>query len=1259
MFTLIKKVGDYLLGPTKEDQDSDVIDIDSIISVIEKETVANVKINPVAPEGTDHNVCQQRIGTVTALHENSGLIDGQFFFDLRDVHIDKLKVGDRVEYLAFRHQENEEWRVRKIYSIIEDTWDTHNASNIGDEFFSKQSEISQIKSKSCMGRSIVGKVSERNGREIIINPEKIRCNLDDVSAEFTPLKGDWVVLEALVEINEEVCDLGGEVLEVQKISSLRSRIVTGNVTQWNPEGTGMGVIDKNVFFFKDSCEPGYLPCLGDKVVAEAIESEQANCNWRALTVVPLLFSEKNGKYSLQANGIVNATKNAFRDADVLLQDKNDITITENLEFGSIKLGERKEIIAVVKNSGTYKQILLRGKFHSCKNQSQFFLQSPKLEEHVVIYPGQTVDFHFSCKGRFIGHSSELFVFTFKGFKIGRNLQVEVKETVQDSSLFLGRNENVKNHFQKRIYDPRNRGIRIAGQRPIKPPAFVPVKLGVFPVPDRFWDVVLGSNNEKRFFEDIEMDLQTVAPCLMSDLNISNYTDRFHTLLYLEEIQNAINMQNYDVKRACFRLAGPSGEFLALAIPGLAERRPSLLLGDKVIATNPFEEQDERRVEYEGFIHKVFSSEIWVKFNSNFHSSYNGGEYNVTFTFSRTSYRRCHAALNLALTHLGPQMLFPTKINLQPPQLHIKEQEHNYSDNQYNNLSISETGKGTFKNFSNISPPLTELSVVERLFGMKNSPGMDSSEEQTNKENFEIPVADGKNSECVGRNLEIFKTDKNTLKNEPFPDFQKRNLRWFNSFLNRYQKDTVLNILNGEARPLPYVIFGPPGTGKTVTLVEAILQILTLLPDSRMLVATPSNSSANLIAERLLDSGMLVPGDLVRLVGYHCIEEGTIPERLVPYSTTGDIRLLRGEDNMPRPLGEPLKLSSNAKTLGRHRITIGTCVALGQLYIMGFKRGHFTHVLVDEAGQATEPEIMIPLSFIHTSCGQVVLAGDPMQLGPVIISPSALKMGLAESFLVRLLHRAPYQRDLQGFPDTDGYNPRLVTKLAMNYRSVPEILNVPNALFYNSYLQPQVSQTVGPEADILSLLAEELPKRSKEKGGPPAVVFHGIRGNNYQEEGSPSWFNPQEAVQVMYYVNVLYSVGLLPEDIGIITPYQKQVQKLRSMLEEFEVPIPKIGSVEEFQGQERKVIILSAVRSTPSLVKTDIYHSLGFIASPKRLNVALTRARALLIILGNPHLLARDPYWRSMLNFCVEQGSYTGCDLPTNYTSYTEIDEDED
>lgn len=103
-----------------------------------------------------------------------------------------------------------------------------------------------------------------------------------------------------------------------------------------------------------------------------------------------------------------------------------------------------------------------------------------------------------------------------------------------------------------------------------------------------------------------------------------------------------------------------------------------------------------------------------------------------------------------------------------------------------------------------------------------------------------------------------------------------------------------------------------------------------------------------------------------------------------------------------------------------------------------------------------------------------------------------------------------------------------------------------------------------------------------------------------------------------------------------------------MLLELDVDLPKVGSVEEFQGQERKVIILSAVRSASNFVSEDIKHALGFVASPRRLNVAITRARALLIILGNPELLSQDPYWRSVLIYCIERGSYTGSNFLSSY-----------
>lgn len=114
------------------------------------------------------------------------------------------------------------------------------------------------------------------------------------------------------------------------------------------------------------------------------------------------------------------------------------------------------------------------------------------------------------------------------------------------------------------------------------------------------------------------------------------------------------------------------------------------------------------------------------------------------------------------------------------------------------------------------------------------------------------------------------------------------LEWFNKHLNFYQKEAVRNILLGVARPLPYLIFGPPGTGKTVTLIETILQLLRLMPDSRILVGTPSNSAADVLAMRLIDSGLLKPGDLIRYVAHKCVLDNSIPAKLVPYCATADL-----------------------------------------------------------------------------------------------------------------------------------------------------------------------------------------------------------------------------------------------------------------------------------------------------------------------------------------------------------------------------------
>ena len=507
------------------------------------------------------------------------------------------------------------------------------------------------------------------------------------------------------------------------------------------------------------------------------------------------------------------------------------------------------------------------------------------------------------------------------------------------------------------------------------------------------------------------------------------------------------------------------------------------------------------------MHKVKSSEVLLKFNQRFHDSYNCEECQVSFKCSYSSIGRCHSALNLAVINLGSDILFPTRVVEKDAQIDLQEPEISSEKQPKGRILTSNENESTWSLCSNTSVASDassesiatwspRISVAERLFHAKPSP--DKVEVQT-------------------------------------AQLKKRKLVWYNKKLNYFQKEAVRNIVKGVARPLPYVIFGPPGTGKTITLCETILQILTMIPESRLLVATPSNSSANLISERLLDSGVLKPGDLVRLVAHHCLENDKIPERLIPYCATGNLAaewsIAKRNDYAP----DKSKINCTMSVIGRHRITVGTCVALGLLYNMGFPRGHFTHILVDEAGQATEPEIMIPLTFVHSSSGQIILAGDPMQLGPVVNSKIASHFGYGESFLSRLLQQFPYQRDNEGFQF--GYDPRLVTKLVMNYRSLPEILELPNSLFYESELMPQVDAETSNEAQLLRSIAEDLPSRD---GIPPAIVFHGVNGENRQDPNSPSWYNPAEATQAYLYLLKLYDRGISGDDVGIITPYQKQV-----------------------------------------------------------------------------------------------------------------------
>lgn len=269
---------------------------------------------------------------------------------------------------------------------------------------------------------------------------------------------------------------------------------------------------------------------------------------------------------------------------------------------------------------------------------------------------------------------------------------------------------------------------------------------------------------------------------------------------------------------------------------------------------------------------------------------------------------------------------------------------------------------------------------------------------------------------------------------------------------------------------------------------------------------------------------------------------------------------------------------------------------------------------------------------------MVLAGDPKQLGPILRSPFAIDHGLSMSLLERLMTQNPLYGKSNG-----SYNPQFVTKLVLNYRSHPDILSVPNELFYDNELQAKADEMV----THAYCNWEKLPKKNFP------ILFHHVLGKDEREANSPSFFNVAEIeVLVSYLQDLLQTQGkkgiakISPKEIGIIAPYRKQVEKIRKAIDKqfkgvTDIKDLKIGSVEEFQGQERKVILISTVRSTIDYVKFDENFSLGFLKNPKRFNVSITRAKALLIMVGNAIILRNDPNWSRFLQFCTDKGGFCG------------------
>ncbi|KAM6976888.1 putative helicase mov-10-B.1 [Aplochiton taeniatus] len=352
------------------------------------------------------------------------------------------------------------------------------------------------------------------------------------------------------------------------------------------------------------------------------------------------------------------------------------------------------------------------------------------------------------------------------------------------------------------------------------------------------------------------------------------------------------------------------------------------------------------------------------------------------------------------------------------------------------------------------------------------------------------------------------------------------LRFFDRQLeqNPEQYKAVQSILAGSSRPAPYLVFGPPGTGKTVTLVEAIKQVEVTQSSSHILACAPSNSAADLLCKKILQH--VDPHKVYRMYASSRYP-GDVPAEILNCC------------NLELD-GETFVFPSREE-LVEYKIIVTTLLTAGRLVTGGIPQGHFSHVFIDEAGHAVETECIIPLAgLLQPASGQVVLAGDPKQLGPILRSPLVLKSGMGLSLLERLMKDVClYQKDEAGL-----FNTCFVTKLLRNYRSNPAILKIPNELFYDGELQVFADEILRNSY----CRWEHLPRT----GFP--VIFHGVAGRDEREANSPSFFNTAEVVELMEYLKKLFQsqgkkglATIAPKDIGIIAPYRKQVEKIRKAL----------------------------------------------------------------------------------------------------------------
>ncbi|XP_051144708.1 regulator of nonsense transcripts 1 homolog [Andrographis paniculata] len=426
-------------------------------------------------------------------------------------------------------------------------------------------------------------------------------------------------------------------------------------------------------------------------------------------------------------------------------------------------------------------------------------------------------------------------------------------------------------------------------------------------------------------------------------------------------------------------------------------------------------------------------------------------------------------------------------------------------------------------------------------------------------------------------------------------------------LNASQVFAVKSVLQ---KPIS-LIQGPPGTGKTVTSA-AIVYHMAKQGQGQVLVCAPSNVAVDQLAEKISATGLKV----VRLCAKSREAVSSPVEHLtlhyqVRHLDTSEKSELHKLQQLKDEQGElsssdekkykALKRATEREISQSADVICCTCVGAGDPRLANFR---FRQVLIDESTQATEPECLIPLVL---GAKQVVLVGDHCQLGPVIMCKKAARAGLAQSLFERLVLL--------------GVKP---IRLQVQYRMHPALSEFPSNSFYEGTLQNGVTinERQSPGIDF----PWPVPNRP--------MFFYVQMGQEEISASGTSYLNRTEAANVEKIVTTFLKSGVIPSQIGVITPYEGQrayivnyMSRNGALRQQLYKEI-EVASVDSFQGREKDYIILSCVRSNE-------HQGIGFLNDPRRLNVALTRARYGIVILGNPKVLSKQPLWNGLLTHYKE------------------------